>query len=67
MIGLQNCLEAIDEIFDLTLKNRKTNCMLSFLSGIVCCDTGILYICGKIPYFFGYKTEFCPSKTIPKI
>ena len=21
----------------------------------------------RIPYFFGYKTEFFPSKTIPKI
>ena len=22
---------------------------------------------GKVPYFFGYKTEFFPYKTIPKI
>ena len=26
---------------------------------------GLIKVC--IPYFFGYKTEFFPSKTIPKI
>ena len=23
--------------------------------------------CDPLPYFFGYKTEFFPSKTVPKI
>ena len=26
-----------------------------------------IYLVRQVPYFFGYKTEFFPSKTIPKI